>query len=481
VGDHPWLWIASHKARGFGEAVGRLMPMGNFLLTLAVICSATSALNATIYSATRASYALGRDGMLPKPLARISAKRKTPWVALSCSGIIVLCVATFLPTMDVASSASIMFLFLFFLVNICVIRIRLHMGDELDYGFLMPFFPVLPIVAIICQAILAIGLGHISPMAWIIAPSWIGAGLLIYWFYARHHAEPSEGEIRVLEEDHAPSGDQYRIMVSVANPDTVLPLVKNTYRLCEAKQARVELLHMVPVPDQVPLSDADEFMLEGREGIVEAMLYLAALFPVSTTFRYCRSVARGIISAVREKKVDMLLLGWHGRRTSRTFEFGSTIDPVMERCPSNVVIMKNCGNDTYRHVLVPLAGGRNGAFALEVAHMLAEPRLGRITAFNVEQARRSFDLDAFVAEHRERLGIDSDRIQVRTVGDHNVVARILSESEEYDLVVLGCTRQSMLKRMISVSVPEKVARVCQKPLIMVKAAGGVRTLLQRWI
>ena len=59
----PWEWIGQFRERGFGEAVSRLIPMGNLLLTLAVIFASTSALNATIYSATRALYALGRDHM----------------------------------------------------------------------------------------------------------------------------------------------------------------------------------------------------------------------------------------------------------------------------------------------------------------------------------------------------------------------------------------------------------------------------------
>ena len=65
-----------------------MMPMGNLLLTLAVIFASTSALNATIYSATRASYALGRDNMLPNFFANISKRQKTPWVALMATGAI---------------------------------------------------------------------------------------------------------------------------------------------------------------------------------------------------------------------------------------------------------------------------------------------------------------------------------------------------------------------------------------------------------
>ncbi|MHC5117930.1 MAG: APC family permease [Planctomycetota bacterium] len=135
-----WQWIGSFGEKGFGEAVARLMPFGNFILTLAVIFSSTSALNATIYSATRASYALGRDSMLPKFFALIHQVRNTPYGALIATSIIILIVTTLLPTKDVASSASIMFLFLFFMVNLCVIKIRLSMADELTYGFLMPLW-----------------------------------------------------------------------------------------------------------------------------------------------------------------------------------------------------------------------------------------------------------------------------------------------------------------------------------------------------
>ncbi len=185
-----WQWIGSFHEKGFGEAVSRLMPFGHFILTLAVIFSSTSALNATIYSATRASYALGRDSMLPKFFALIHKTKNTPYGALIATSVIVLVVTTLLPTKDVASSASIMFLFLFFLVNLCVIKIRRSMADELTYGFLMPLFPLFPILAIICQVVLAVWLVHMSLIAWIVAPLWIFSGhghLLVLCTLAGHH------------------------------------------------------------------------------------------------------------------------------------------------------------------------------------------------------------------------------------------------------------------------------------------------------
>jgi len=489
VPAEPWRWIGSFTNTGFGEAVAKLMPSrfaGTLVCFLAVLFSSTSALNATIYSATRASYALGRDRMLPGAVATISARRKTPWVALSLTGGIVLLVATLLPTEQVASCASIMFLFLFFLVNLCVIRIRRHMGDELDYGYVMPFFPLLPVAALVCQVLLAVWLVHMSLVAWIVAPSWILLGSFIYRFYSRTRAVETEADIRVFEEEQAPAGDQYRVMVAIANPDNALSMVRNTYVLCEAKQARVELIHMVPVPQQVPLSDAERYMSAGREAIGETMLYLAPMFPFSSTLRYCRNVARGIVSAVREKRTDLLIMGWHGHARHRHFRLGSTLDPILERVPCSVVVLKDCGDRKFRRVLVPVAGGPNSAYALEIASILARSGEGSVVALTIAQpGKEVFDVEAFVEENRERIVLPQDRVETKSVVGRRVSDEILreleSKDEAYDLLVMGGTLDPLLYKFARESVPEVVAKRCRKPLVMVKASGGIRSWVNRWL
>lgn len=477
----PWEWIGSFKERGFGESISRLMPFGNFLLTLAVIFASLSALNATIYSATRASYALGRDRMLPRFFASISRKRKTPWIALMFTGCLVISVAVLLPTMDVASSASIMFLFLFFLVNISVIKIRLDMGDELSYGFIMPFFPLLPIVAIICQGILAVWLVNMSLMAWIIAPVWIISGIGIYYFYSKSRTITTEDEICVIEEEEiAPESEQYSIMVAVANPHNALEMIHTTCLLSEAKNANVKLLHMVPVPEQVPLADAEKFMMEGKEGIVEAMLYLLK-FPITTTIRYCRNIARGIISALKEKKIDMIIMGWHGKPRSRLFRLGSTVDVIIERAPCNVVILKGIGNRKFKRILVPLRRGPNSALALEVASILAEKYDAEIVSFIVNGKNRKIDSAKVSEILSHKPNINHKRIKTKRVDSHNTVEAILEEAEKYDLLVLGTTREPLIRQITRDSVSYAVARECRKPMIIVKASGGISSWIKRWV
>lgn len=481
ISGAPWEWIAGFRELGFGEAVSHLVPKGKFLVTLAVIFAATSALNATTYSATRALYALGRDNMLPKTIAKISPKTKTPWVALLLTGVLLISTAVFLPTLDVASSASMMFLILFFMVNICVIKVRSNLGDELTYGFLMPFFPVLPIIAIIAQGVLAVWLIHMSLIAWIIVPVWICAGIVIYHLYSKSHAVTGKHEIRVIEEEISPEAEGYHIMVSVANPKSAIEMVKPAYRLCKAKDAHVELLHMVPVPDQVPLSAAKRYMWTGKEAIVEAALYLEQLFPVSSTLRYCRNIARGIVSAVRQKRVNMLILGWHGKKKPSLFSIGSTIDPIIERSPCNVVVLKGKMEQSYKRILVPLAGGPNGSFALEIADIMADDQNSLITVFTVGRKMNKFDIQTYVASEIEKQGLNADRITVKTVYSNSVLNAILKEALEHELIIMGSTRKPFIYQVGHDSIPEIVARRCTKPLIMVNAAGGITSWLKRWI
>jgi len=484
VGQPAWMWIGSYGGKGFGEAISRLLPsFGSFLVTITVIFASTSALNATIYSATRASYALGRDRMLPAAFSLLHPKRRTPYMALLFTGGLVIIVAAFLPTIDVAASASMMFLFLFFMVNLCVIRIRRNMGDEMTYGFLMPLFPFPPIAAILLQALLAVYLIHMSPIAWVVGPAWVVSGIVIFHLYSKHKATHTEDEIIVLLEEPIPKKEEYRILVSVSNPATAVTLAQNCYRFCQARgdTTEVEVINMVPVPPQVPLSEASKYTQAGEEAITEAMLYLSPRYAFGSTMRYCRSYARGIISAAAERKADLLIMGWQGHRR-RGFSLGSTVDPVLERAACNVAVFKDCNKPKYMNVLVPVAGGPNAAFALETAAVMVEKNGGRVVLFTVASpGKPTYDIDAFLEESIPHLNASPALFESKYVISHDRLKSLLEESVDYDVVIIGATRDPLFQQRVMGSLPEEFARNCKIPLVMVKAKHRLRTFIKRWI
>jgi basic amino acid/polyamine antiporter, APA family len=485
VGEPAWIWIGSHGGKGFGEAVSRLIPsFGSILVTITVIFASTSALNATIYSATRASYALGRDRMLSPVFSKLHARRRTPYMALMFTGVLVIAVAAFLPTIDVASSASMMFLFLFFLVNLCVIKIRRHMADEMTYGFVMPLFPLPPIAAILIQAVLAVWLVHMSPIAWVVAPVWILAGICIYHLYSKHKAIRTEDEIIVLQEEPIPTKGDYRILVSVANPVNAVPLAQHCFRFCQAKGScpEVEVIHMVPVPSQVPLSDASKYAASGEEAIIEAMIYLAPRYTFGSTMRYCRNIARGIVSAANERKADLLIMGWQGHRGGG-FSLGSTVDPILERASCHVAVFKNCRQPKYINVLVPFAGGPNAAFSLETAYIMMEKNEGRIVLLNVARpGKPTQDIDGFLQEALPQINVPRSCIESKyVVTNEDLLKTLLAEAENFDLVIIGATGDPIFRQRVMGSLPEEFACHCDKPLIMVKGKHPIKSFIKRWI
>jgi nucleotide-binding universal stress UspA family protein len=176
-------------------------------------------------------------------------------------------------------------------------------------------------------------------------------------------------------------------------------------------------------------------------------------------------------------------MGWHGRAKPRRFNIGSTIDPIIERAPCNVVVLKGCGgNQVFKRVLVPLAGGLNGLFALEIAKILTDPEDGEVTAVTVDtgRKRKKFDIDAFV-ETNIQAGKLEGPIQTKTIETNDIVAGILAEAADYDLVVMGCTREPMVSQLVHTPIPETIAQKCDKPLVMVKSSGGIRSWIKRWI
>ncbi|MBN1646602.1 MAG: amino acid permease [Spirochaetales bacterium] len=474
VGMEPWLWIGKHGGKGFGEAISLLIPkgVGSLLTTLAVIFASTSALNATIYSATRASYALGRSKMLPSFFAYVSRKRKTPLGALLLTSVIVIAVAAFFPTEDVASSASIMFLVLFFMVNISVIKIRYNMGDELQYGFVMPFFPVLPVIAIIFQVFLAYHLSGFNKTAWIVACSWVTLGLLIYFLYARKHALPSEDEIMVLQEEPAEELRGFRVMIPVANPENALSLVESAFRICREMDVSLRLLHMIPVHDLLSLHEGHEYLESGQESIMEAMLYLQPLFPISTTIRYCRNIARGIISAVKEKNVNLLLLGWHGQRKNHLFRIGSTLDQIISRAPCDIIIAKGKTKRDASKALVVLDGDINDSLCLQTAQdMLSSAGPCEYTI--IQRGKPGRQTSELVDTLKAR---DSVKVSVYSAREHELRKDMLNQ---YDVACI-----SMHKHLLGFSRQDQIHDLLVQsdiPLVLTKKADTITRLARKII
>ncbi len=465
-------------------AIARLAPrLGPVLLAVTVFGGAAAALNAVLFSAARALYAMGRDRTLPEALARVSRRRRSPWVAIVGTGTLMAALAILVPTMtDMVALTSVMFLCLLLIVNLSCLRLRRRHGDELSYGFVMPLFPLVPILAILGNAVLLVCVARAEPLATATGAACILVGGLVYRLYGRQHVATSRDEI-ISFRDTAPAAKTgFRILLPVATPDEALERIMPTMRLAEAFQAQVELLHMVSIPDQVPLADAGRYLDVGREAMTEATLYLRSRFTFHESIRYCRTPARGILSAAREHQTDLLILGWRGRTSRTDVLFGTTLDPILEQAPCDTIVLRGCNQRSYRRVLVPFTDGPDGHLALRLAGLLADPAEGRIRVLTVVPPGQAAPvLDAAVDRQADALALPRDRVTTEMRVSRDLFGALAEASAEADLVIVGATRSRGVSRLALRPPAEVLSQRFTGALIMVRAAGPMASWLNRWL
>ena len=143
------------------------------------------------YGQTRIWFAMSRDGLLPKLFSAVHPKFKTPhwstWIAGAAVGI----PAGFFSISEAADLSNIGTLFAFVLVSLGVLFLR-RSQPERARGFKVPFVPWFPIISVILCVALMAGLLVIT---WVRFFLWLAIGLVVYFFYSRHHSEFARGDV----------------------------------------------------------------------------------------------------------------------------------------------------------------------------------------------------------------------------------------------------------------------------------------------
>ncbi len=473
-------WLGIHAELGIAEAARQFMPFGTVLLLIGGILSTMSALNATTYSSTRVSFAMGRDKNLPDAFAHIHPRRRTPHKALLFSGALIIFMAVVIPIQDVAAAADIMFLLLFLQVNIAVIVIRRKYGDRLKYGYLMPFFPIVPIIGIITKLFLAVFMFDYSPIAWYFSVAWIGAGSLLYHWYAKPRSYQKKQSKVVVREEAVHDADEprFKILVPLANPSSLPILLPPAISAARKQNGLVILLHVVVVPDQLPVSAGSRYIEKSRDLIKEAVRIIEGQgVPVNVLIRVSHRAAQAIAESVTEQGVNLLIMGWRGRSRARQTAVGSNIDRILTEVNCDTLILQQNGVPPFDKILVPIADPTQTASALYQARLLARDNGAQIVVLhahhpNLEDSVRANlqsgiqrEIDDFVKQN----GFEQLRVELRLIKSSNPVRTIIQVANDFSCVVLGATRDSWLKRKFFSTKMSRIARKIQPPLALVRS------------
>ena len=313
-----WNFISQNGDLGISKAAELFLPYGSFIILAGGIVSSLAALNATTYSSARVAFAMGRHYNLPYQLSNIHHKFKTPYIATIISAIIMAVMAYALPLDQIALAAGVIFLLLFTQVNIAVITIRRIHGDRLQYGFKTPFFPIIPIIGIFLKLGLAIYLLVTQPMSWLISVLWISIGFAVYRIYTFRKEIEHYAPIVTSEGDLARKHFRILIPYTPENPDR---LIKYAIRVAKENNGEINILRVITVPHQTPLSAGTAFTeraskaFEPLENMIDKENILNHYF-----VRISHDANEAILSTIAEQKIDLLITDYETLRRNKALQ-----------------------------------------------------------------------------------------------------------------------------------------------------------------
>ena len=313
-----WKFIGQNGDLGISKAAELFLPYGSLIIIAGGIVSSLAALNATTYSSARVAFAMGRHYNLPHQLSEIHHKFKTPYIATIISGIIMAVMAYALPLTVIALASGVIFLLLFSQVNISVITIRRMYGDKLHYGFKTPFFPTIPIVGVFLNLVLAIYLLITQPLSWVISLVWIAIGFAIYRIYTFRKEIEHYSPIITSEGDLTRKDFRILIPYTPENPDR---LTKYAIRVAKENNGEINILRVITVPHQTPLSAGVAFTesaaraFEPLEKIIDKENILNHYF-----VKISHDTTEAILSTIEEQHIDLLITDYETLRSNKALQ-----------------------------------------------------------------------------------------------------------------------------------------------------------------
>ncbi|MDB9314722.1 chloride channel protein, partial [Spirulina sp. CS-785/01] len=287
----------------------------------------------------------------------------------------------------------------------------------------------------------------------------------------------------VVYQHRAPATGNGRLLVPLANPETVKALLQMAAAIAQERRLEIECLHIVTVPQHLSPAQADADLQESLQLFEEARAIARAWeIPLHVQIRIAHDAALAVLETINERHINLLLMGWKGSTSTPGRIFGDVVDRLIHEASCDVMLVK-LGTPPHAYPLpsamsptwiIPMAGGPNVKLALRLLpalNLLANsPEMMLCQVYPPEQ--ETFDITP-LEEAANRLKTTlSKEVTAIPIRSHSVSEAVLrlAEEENSELVMIGASRESLLKQALNGNIPEAIASGLQCTVILVRSA-----------
>jgi APA family basic amino acid/polyamine antiporter len=473
-----WKPISDLTTMGNGQdalvvASQKVVPvLGGALISIGIIVGSIAAVNSIVFSSSRVSFAMGRDGNLPTVFGRLHPKNQTPSAALLISGAIIVSACVLLPLNQVAAAADILILLLFTFVNVAALSLRRKRPDVKRH-FVTPFFPYVPLAGIASKLFLAVMLFNYEPLAWYFAFAVIFIGLFIHYF-VRGRKEIAKVEIPIRAPLTREELAKYRVLIPIDDSKN-MPIIDLGCLLASRHNGELLLTSVIEVPTSVPIDAVDKETIDQRKKMLEKLKTYAELRGVGT--RALVSVSHEVVTAVvdtaKEEAANVILVGWKGYTRTKKRILGRKMDALLRQTPCDVIVLKAEERIRPDNILVLSGGLWHVSKATEVAADIAVAEKSRVTILNVVVNEKYLTK---AREYSKRLKeiVESAGAPVITkeIRPETIIGGVVAESMDYDLLIIGASAAKRWEKFAFGPIQDKIAQTAKCPVLVYKRVVG---------
>jgi CIC family chloride channel protein len=290
-------------------------------------------------------------------------------------------------------------------------------------------------------------------------------------------AEPSY----LVYQTRSPSIGRGRLLVTIANPETAPALLEMAAAIARDRHYEIECLQIILVsrhvsPAETPVNTAkSRRLLRQAEGLAKKLH-----IPIHTQIRVAHDIAQAILETTKERYIDLIFMGWKGNTSTPGRIFGSVVDTIIRQANCDVVLVKLGNNfhsyQQFKRWLIPMAGGPNAPIAIKLLPALVT--LENDIEIRLTQVVKPGEVapDMTVLEESTRQLMRHRNLQSNVVAAslqaESVTAGVIElvKTEDFDVVVLGASREGLLQQAIQGNIPEAIASGVDSTVILVRSA-----------
>ncbi len=281
----------------------------------------------------------------------------------------------------------------------------------------------------------------------------------------------------VVYQTQAPSVGRGRLLVPLANPQTAGALLELAAAMARERHYELECLQVILVPRHISPREATVDTAQSRRLLRQAeRLGRQSLLPIHTQVRVTHDVGQAILETIKERHIDLLLMGWKGNTITPGRIFGNVVDTLIRQASCSVVLVKfGLTPHSFNRWLVPMAGGPNARAAIQLLPSLV--KLGQAAEIQLCQVFGPSDSppDTTVLEQASRelsLRHLSSIVSIAPIKATSVSEGVINlvKSNHFDVIILGASREGLLQQAIKGNIPAAIALGCESTVILVRGA-----------